>query len=175
MKASWLSCVALSAALSVALGVQGCAKQEAAAPAPVPAPIVEEPAATAPAEAIAPADTAAPQADAAATTATATPAPGAVDGARVFATYCATCHGPGGKGDGVAAAGLNPKPASFVTRTFKYDPNGNGTKGDLEDIQAIVHDGAAKHGGSPLMTAWPMLSPEQLQAVGEHVVALGAS
>lgn len=74
-----------------------------------------------------------------------------------------------GHGDGPASAGLNPKPASFADNAFKYDANGNGTKGDIDDIKAIVHDGAAKHGGSPLMTPWPMLSPEQLQAVAEYV------
>jgi mono/diheme cytochrome c family protein len=92
-----------------------------------------------------------------------------------FKTFCATCHGVGGHGDGPAAAGLNPKPASFADNAFKYDPNGNGTKGDIDDIKAIVHDGAAKHGGSPLMTPWPMLSPEQLQAVAEYVKAFSGS
>lgn len=178
MKAS-RSGVALVAAVAVLLAVQGCAKKEPEAPAAAPAPAAEAPAAVAPtADAVpaevVPAETA-PAADAAATVAAAAPAASAVDGAKVFATYCATCHGAGGAGDGAAAAGLNPKPASFVARAFKYDPNGNGTKGDLEDIQAIVHDGAAKHGGSPLMTAWPMLSAEQLQAVATHVTSLGAS
>jgi mono/diheme cytochrome c family protein len=33
---------------------------------------------------------------------------------KLFATNCATCHGDKGKGDGVASAGLNPKPANFL-------------------------------------------------------------
>jgi mono/diheme cytochrome c family protein len=93
-------------------------------------------------------------------------------GAKVFQTFCQTCHGPAGKGDGLAAASLNPKPANFAAGAFKYDANGNGTKGDIDDIKAIVHDGAAKHGGSPLMAPWPMLSPDQLQAVAEYVKSL---
>lgn len=32
---------------------------------------------------------------------------------QVYATRCATCHGPEGKGDGPAAAALNPKPRSL--------------------------------------------------------------
>ncbi len=172
MKAS-VSGAAVAVALSVLLGVQGCAKKEPEAPpAPAPAPAAEEPAAAAPVESAAPAEAPAAAGDAAATTAAA-PAASAVDGAKVFATYCVTCHGAGGAGDGPAAAGLNPKPASFVARTFKYDVNGNGTKGDADDIQAIVRDGAAKHGGSPLMAAWPMLSAEQLQALAAHVQSLG--
>jgi mono/diheme cytochrome c family protein len=35
-------------------------------------------------------------------------------GKKIFATNCATCHGDKGKGDGVAAAGLTPKPANFL-------------------------------------------------------------
>ena len=54
------------------------------------------------------------------------------------------------------------------------DVNGNGTKGDIDDIKAIVHDGAAKHGGSPLMAPWMMLTPDQLQAVAEYVKAFHA-
>lgn len=35
-------------------------------------------------------------------------------GAKTFKTNCSTCHGEAGKGDGVAAAGMNPKPRNFV-------------------------------------------------------------
>jgi mono/diheme cytochrome c family protein len=93
-------------------------------------------------------------------------------GAKTFQTYCQTCHGPTGKGDGPAAAGLNPKPASFADGQFKFDPNGNGVKGEIDDIKAVVRDGAAKYGGSPLMAPWPSLSPEQMQAVPEYVKSL---
>jgi len=55
-----------------------------------------------------------------------------------------------------------------------YDTNGNGTKGDVDDIKAIIHDGAAKHGGSPLMAPWPMLSADQLQAVADYVKSMHA-
>jgi high-affinity iron transporter len=34
-------------------------------------------------------------------------------GAHLFALACAPCHGASGRGDGPAATGLNPKPASF--------------------------------------------------------------
>jgi mono/diheme cytochrome c family protein len=112
---------------------------------------------------------AAPATEAAATTAAANDA-----GASAYRMYCVTCHGTTGKGDGVAAAALNPKPADFSVGAFKYDANGNGTKGEIDDIKAIVHDGAAKHGGSPLMAPWPMLSADQLQAVAEHVKSLHA-
>lgn len=93
----------------------------------------------------------------------------------MFQMYCVTCHGAEGKGDGPAAAGLNPKPASLASDGFRLDPNGNGKKGEADDIKAVVRDGAAKYGGSPMMAPWAMLSPEQLQAVTEHVKSLSGS
>ncbi len=40
-------------------------------------------------------------------------------GKEVFATNCALCHGPEGKGDGPAGASLNPKPRNFVEGKWK--------------------------------------------------------
>jgi cytochrome c oxidase cbb3-type subunit 2 len=154
---------ALPVTLAIALVAAGCSKKE---------PEPSQAAATAPEAVSTPSDatSAAPPAEAAAaTTAAASDA-----GSSAYGMYCVTCHGAAGKGDGVAAAGLNPKPADFSAGAFKYDTNGNGTKGDVDDIKAIVHDGAAKHGGSPLMAPWPMLSADQLQAVAEYVKSLHA-
>lgn len=147
---------ALPLGLAVLLTLSACGKKEAQAPAP----------AAAPTEAAAPAPAAVP----AATTASA----GAADGAQVYKLNCSTCHGLEGKGDGIAAASLNPKPANFAAGAFKYDVDGNGKPGDVEDIKAIIRDGASKHGGSALMAPWPMLSAEQLQAVSEYVKAFHA-
>jgi putative copper export protein/mono/diheme cytochrome c family protein len=36
-------------------------------------------------------------------------------GAALFQTHCRMCHGPDGRGDGPAAAGLNPKPADLTS------------------------------------------------------------
>lgn len=36
-----------------------------------------------------------------------------------FADFCAACHGAGGKGDGVAAAGLKKKPADLTVLSAK--------------------------------------------------------
>lgn len=39
-------------------------------------------------------------------------------------TNCVTCHGASGKGDGVAAAALNPKPADWTSAKVKADADG---------------------------------------------------
>src|SRR5262245_49056126 len=39
-------------------------------------------------------------------------------------TNCVTCHGASGKGDGVAAAALNPKPADWTSAKVKGDADG---------------------------------------------------
>ncbi len=36
------------------------------------------------------------------------------NGRALFQTHCVVCHGPQGRGDGAAAAGLNPRPADLV-------------------------------------------------------------
>lgn len=177
---------ALPVALAVLITAAGCARKqpetpaqapappETAAPAAAPAPEAAAAPAAAPAPEAAPTPAAAPAAAPPAAAAPAVATAGNAAGAKVFKIYCETCHGAAGKGDGIAAAALNPKPASFATGAFKYDTNGNGTKGDIDDIKAIVHDGAAKHGGSPLMTPWSMLSADQLQAVAQYVKAFHA-
>ena len=148
---------AMSVALAALLLATGCSRKEPEQANEAAAPAATPEAATTSAAPAAEATTAAADTNA---------------GATVYATNCATCHGAKGAGDGVAAAALNPKPANFAAGAFKYDANGNGTPGDVDDIKAIVQDGAAKHGGSPLMAPWPMLSPDQLQAVAEYVKSL---
>lgn len=41
-------------------------------------------------------------------------------GKEIFEKNCASCHGDGGKGDGAAGEGLNPKPRNFTADAFKY-------------------------------------------------------
>lgn len=159
--------IPLVVALSAIVAVHGCSREE---PPPVPSQppaAAQQPPQPAPSEPASPAPAAEPAAPA--------PAAAADPGAQIFATYCQTCHGAKGEGDGPAAIALNPKPASFVVGAFKYDANGNGTPGEIEDIEAVVRDGAAKYGGSPLMTPWPMLNAEDRQAVAKYVKSLSGA
>jgi len=41
------------------------------------------------------------------------------DGAALYSQNCSACHGKAGKGDGAAAAALNPKPTNLADTTFQ--------------------------------------------------------
>lgn len=41
-----------------------------------------------------------------------------MQGKKVYDDNCASCHGTGGKGDGVVAGALNPKPANLADKAF---------------------------------------------------------
>ena len=75
-------------------------------------------------------------------------------GKETFKMICATCHGEGGKGDGPGGAGLQPPPRDFTKAQFKFDANKNGKTGEDADLHAVIAQGAAAFGGSPLMTPW---------------------
>jgi len=65
-------------------------------------------------------------------------------GDAAYATYCATCHGAAGAGDGPVAAGLNPKPADFTTAEF-WESTDDAT------VKKAIMDGGTAIGKSPLM------------------------
>jgi mono/diheme cytochrome c family protein len=66
------------------------------------------------------------------------PEPPEVDGALAFAADCASCHGPGGQGDGVLAAGLDPKPANLTTIAAR-----NGGVFPRDQVMSVI-DGLAR-------------------------------
>lgn len=75
-------------------------------------------------------------------------------GQAVYSLYCATCHGQAGKGDGPAAAGLNPRPADHS------DPSYMGGLSD-EDLYKVIKGGGMSVGKSPLMAPWGAIVNEQ--------------
>jgi len=93
--------------------------------------------------------------------------PGSAEaGAETYVTLCATCHGPGGNGEGPAAAGLNPKPARHTDGVYM---NGLST----EHIRTVVRDGGPAVGKSPLMAPWgPSLTDGQLDDMVAYVRSL---
>lgn len=45
-------------------------------------------------------------------------------GENLFTIYCATCHGNKGKGDGIQAATLNPKPHDLTSKQVQKESDG---------------------------------------------------
>jgi mono/diheme cytochrome c family protein len=71
----------------------------------------------------------------------------AAKGKESFQNTCVSCHGPEGKGDGVAAAALNPKPRNLTDAAFMS------TQTD-DRLYKVVNEGGASVGLSPMMAAW---------------------
>ena len=92
----------------------------------------------------------------------------AAKGEAPYKTYCITCHGEMGDGNGIAGAALNPKPANFTDKNFMSS---------LSDkaIYTAISDGGIAVGKSPLMTAWKgLLSDEQIRDVAAFVKTFAA-
>ena len=85
---------------------------------------------------------------------------------------CGTCHGPAGKGDGPAAAAMNPKPRSFESGEFIYDTDGDGVKGSDTDLLNILKNGSAKYGGSPTMPGRADIPEADLKAIIAYIRTL---
>lgn len=87
-------------------------------------------------------------------------------GRAAYATYCATCHGDAGKGDGPGAAALNPKPRDLTDRAYMVKLND-------QYLSDIVSKGGVALGKSPLMPPWgTALKPEDIRNVIAYVRSL---
>ncbi len=86
----------------------------------------------------------------------------------LFRDTCAMCHGVGGKGDGQAAASLNPKPRDYT------DPAWQASVTD-DDIRKIIIGGGQAVGKSPMMPAQEQLKnrPEVVDALVRIVRGFG--
>ena len=48
----------------------------------------------------------------------------AASGKKLYKVLCLVCHGPKGKGDGMAGAGLTPKPTNLTSEAFQSQSDG---------------------------------------------------
>src|SRR5947207_12336376 len=53
------------------------------------------------------------------------PGGNAANGKKLAETNCISCHGASGKGDGVAAVALNPKPADWTSAKVQSESDGS--------------------------------------------------
>ncbi len=101
----------------------------------------------------------------------AAPAPALTDPAvaRLFATHCASCHGPAGKGDGPAASALYPKPRDFTTGVFRFKSTPDAQYPTAADFARIISSGIPR-------TAMPgftgVLTPTEVTDLGTFVMTL---
>jgi len=72
------------------------------------------------------------------------------DGRRLFASFCAPCHGDEGRGDGQNASRLSPRPADLTIVMRSRSPS---------QVRTVVASGTAAVGRSPLC-------PPRLRDVG---------
>jgi mono/diheme cytochrome c family protein len=80
-------------------------------------------------------------------------------GRALYQQYCSMCHGPQGKGNGPAAAAMNPKPRDHTDGRYMNA---------LSDahLTTVISEGGAAVQRSPLMPSWKgTLSPQHIADV----------
>lgn len=82
------------------------------------------------------------------------------NGKKVYDQNCAACHGVKGKGDGLAAAALKPKPNNFAKGVFKY----GGKDADLEKL--------IKSGKGPMPKWSGVISDKNIKDVVSYIRTL---
>jgi mono/diheme cytochrome c family protein len=94
------------------------------------------------------------------------------DGKQMFTTYCAACHGSGGKGDGPAAGALKKRPADLTQLARKN----NGTFPEIQVARFIKGDDVVAAHGARDMPMWgsvlQSLSPNDKEVVDLRVATL---
>lgn len=88
-------------------------------------------------------------------------------GKQTFTQICTPCHGNEGKGDGAAAAALNPKPRDLSDAAYMKP---------LDDryLFELISRGGAAVGKSAMMPAQPSLSAQDINNVVAYVRTLSA-
>jgi mono/diheme cytochrome c family protein len=84
----------------------------------------------------------------------------------MYTKQCGGCHGPTGKGDGPAAAALNPKPTDFTNKAYMA-----GLKDQY--LFDLVKKGGAAVGKSPLIPPFgSKLNDQEIRDVIAYVRTL---
>ena len=81
--------------------------------------------------------------------------PAIAEARQLFKIRCASCHGMSGKGDGPAAAAINPKPRNYTSRKWQQSVT------DAQ-IAEVIKKGGQAMGLNPMMPAQQDLNDKQL-------------
>ncbi len=90
----------------------------------------------------------------------------AAEGKKLYTSYCSTCHGETGKGDGMAAASLPAKPA---------DHTNGAVMNQLSDkfLLEIISKGGSAAGKSTFMPSWGgSLNEKQIRDIVAYIRTL---
>ena len=93
-------------------------------------------------------------------------------GKALFDTYCQTCHGPNGDGNGPAAVAFSLKPRDFALAAFKFDTDADWQRGTDTDLADVIRQGPAAFGGSSLMPGQPDLTDNEIQLLIDYIRSL---
>ena len=86
-------------------------------------------------------------------------------GKQVYEKRCAHCHGVDGKGDGVGAPFLGPRPRDFTRGLYKIRSTPSGALPTDEDLFTIISDGMP----GTSMPAWNSLPERERRAVVQYI------
>lgn len=87
----------------------------------------------------------------------------AADDKATYDAQCAMCHGEAGKGDGMAAAALNPSPPDFTTAEFQSGRTDDELRAAIESGKGAMPGYAGK------------LDADQLTSMVAYIRSLAAS
>jgi len=90
-------------------------------------------------------------------------------GRRLYVRWCATCHGPDGRGNGPAAPSLIPRPRDFTRGLFKYKSTPAAQPPTDDDLAGIVADGLQ---ASAMPYFRDVLAADEIRAVVRYIKTL---
>jgi mono/diheme cytochrome c family protein len=90
-------------------------------------------------------------------------------GRKIFASRCAICHGPDGRGNGPAAPSMIPRPRDFTLRLFKYKSTSSSEPPTDDDLVRTVSQGLQ---ASAMPAFQDLLSNAEIHAVVGEVKRL---